>query len=512
MTHPMSDQTSTTEPPKRMTTAEAAKTAQEAAQNASAALRVAQGADDMVAAISEKFTELDQRVRDMAGSTTDPADVIDALGKPVLTRDQVDGRIHEALEPLHAEVHELRTKGTLTPESKSSLAGVLARLEDAERKVAGVDTSGLTVKVAQELQPTLSELRNRLAAVEKELQGQGDPVSDTLAEDHLADQVECQVDRKLAAMFEAAGLTPARLAGLTAEFDSAQNRLLRVEEVLTGDRDVLDAAAARQRGNGAARKVLQLMRTVTHIGKERQADMGTGGKFKFRGIDEAMDAVGHAMREVGVILSTEVLKDETSTVPVTKKGNGQNGPYESTILWTTSKTTMRYTFVDPEDGSTHAIEMVGEGRDASDKSTSKAGSMAFKYALLQALCIPVTGLDDSDASPPQVMENERTRPAQQQGDRAAQQAAPARTEQQTAQRAGEALQAIRNVYRVEGGPQNQYNRLVQIMNQIRAENLLGYSVDGSTLDQHGQAAMRTLQAPPPGEDTPPDEPPAEGSY
>lgn len=545
MTHPMSDQETTPEPPKRMTTAEAARTAQDA-------MALATSVVEDVERLGEKITDLDQRMRDGAGTTTDPADVIDSEGKPVLTRDQVDSRIHEALEPLHLEMHELRQKGTLTPESKGSLAGVLARLEDAERKVAAVSDGGIVTRVVQEVHPLLSDLRTRLGAVEatakalsdpgspvnaygelpariealeRELRSQGYPVSATLAEDALADQLEVMVDRKLAAMFEAAGLTPARLASLTREVDDLRQHVethgTRVTRYVTDEVanelerrqvHVQGDAVPASGGLGAARKVLQLMQLVTHIGKERQADMGTGGKFKFRGIDEAMDAVGHAMREVGVILSTEVLKDETSTMPVTKKGDGRNGPYESTILWTTTKTTMRYTFVDPEDGSTHTIEMVGEGRDASDKSTSKAGSMAFKYALLQALCIPVTGMDDSDAAPPQIMENEgSTRPQQQAPAQQQAQAAPEHTEEQKAQRAGEALGAIRNVYRVEGGPQAQYNRLVQIMNQVKREGLLNFAIEGSTLNQHGEAAMRTLQAPPPPDDarasTEPPEPP-----
>lgn len=507
MTHPMPDQETTPEPPKRMTTAEAAKTAQDA-------MALAASVTEDVERLDEKLTELDQRMRDAADTTVDPsAGLVDADGKPVVTRDQVDSRIHEALEPLHQEVHELRQKGTLTPESKGSLAGVLARLEDVERRTAAVDVNGITTKVAQELHPTLSEIRGRLAAVEDMAKAMdGDPVSHTLAEDALADQLDGLVDRKLAAMFKAAGLTPARLANLTREFDELRQHVA----TLTFE---AGAAVVTPKGTGAAKKVLQLMKLVTHIGKERQADMGTGGKFRFRGIDEAMDAVGHAMREVGVILSPEVLKDETTTNAVTKKGDGRNGPYESTVLWTTTKLTMRYTFVDPEDGSTHPIEMVGEGRDASDKSTSKAGSMAFKYALLQALCIPVNGLDDSDAAPPQYVEQHREpapsqpqAPASQPSSNTDQRA----NDQARAQRAGEALAAIRNVYRVEGGPQAQYNRLVQIMNQVKREGLLEFAIEGSTLNQHGEAAMRTLQAPPPPDDArasfaPPEPPDQDGS-
>lgn len=497
----MADQTDE-QPTKRMTTAEAAKAAQDA-------MALAASAVEDIERLSEKLTELDQRTRD--GSTPD----LDA------EMNRVDGRIYEALAPLHDEVHKLQQKGTLTPESSTSLHGVLARLEDAERKVAAVDIPAITQQVAHELHAPMADLRRRLAGVEGDLKNQAgnteDPAVSGALDSRIGELVRNQLQpatadmarlvngafSRLEALEAATGGLAEGVASATAEnvqalhsrLDDLADYVRRLDGQIpaTVNSAIIQTPA---RNLGAARKVLALMRAVTHIGKERQADMGTGGKFRFRGIDEAMDAVGHAMRDVGLILSTEVLKDETTTVPVTKKGDGRNGPYESTILWTTTKTTMRYTFVDPDDGSTHTIEMIGEGRDASDKSTSKAGSMAFKYALLQALCIPVTGLDDSDASPPQVMENERTRTAQQASEPSSTTGQHA-DEQAKARRAGEALSAIRNVYRVEGGPRAQHARLVEIMQRIKAENLLTYVVEDSTLDQHGKAAMATLQAPPP---------------
>lgn len=616
----MTDTPEPTEAPtKRMTTAEAARLAQEAASNASAALRVAQGADDQVAAMSEKITDLDQRLRDSPpfGKGPDP--------ELFPTRDQVDGRIHEALAPLHEEVHELRQKGTLTPESKSSLHAVLARLDDAERKIAEASSMELIVSnVAAELHPVIADLRKRMGVIEEtrpqdvegalakqvlsriqavadrqagfdtHLQqldewrrkvGQGldflgnFPSSQSLHElvervaglegqtigvEHgapAAEQIEHQVDRKLAAMFAEAQLTPARLAGLVRELDGLSEvhnedhrRVDSVVSEFDGLRARLDDLASYVRsldsaigvhptqastlvgGLGAPKKVLQLMRMVTHLSKERQADLGSGGKFRFRSIDDAMDAVGHAMREVGLVMSPEVLRDETSTTPVTKKGFGRNGePYESTILWTTTKLTMRYTFVDPDDGSTHVIEMVGEGRDASDKSTSKAGSMAYKYALLQGLCIPVTGLDDSDAAPPQVVVDERPTPPTDQrqqrqpapygslpGDvtgheRQAAQAVAERTEMEKNQRAADALAAINGLHRLEGGPTAQRARLDLIMQQVAKEGLLEFVVAGSTLNNHGLAALATLapeksatyQQPP---DSEPGYPPQDGGY
>lgn len=509
MTHPMPDQPPTAT--KRMTTAEVAALAQETDgrlddlsavvtdlatrlqdlgagdQNTAAALRVAEGVDNTVAELAEKLAQAP-------------------------TRDQVDSRIHEALQPLHDEVHELRGKGTLTPESQSSLAGVLARLEDAERKVAGVDANGLVATVAQQLHPTLSELRRRLDAVEQVAKAQeADPVSHTLAEDWQTDQLTAMVDRRLAEMFAEAQLTPARLAGLTREFDDLRQHVethgTHVTRALTSQvaaelrRNPGDGDADHSGPTGAARKVLELMRQVTHIGKEKEANLGKGGRFKFRGVDDAMDAVGHAMRDVGLILGTKILDRETTLTPVTQQGTDNGQAWERTVVWATSVVTARYTFTDPDDGSTHEFEMVGEGRDSSGKSTSKATSMALKYGLFQALMIPVNGLDDADDAPPQQMVDQRSASTTAASQQATPDQRPQRTEEQVATRATEALAAIRNVHRVPGGPPVQRQQLQKIMQQVKAEGLLGYAVEGSTLDQHGHATMATLQAPPPAQES-----------
>lgn len=490
MTHPMPDPTDTPTT-KRMTTAEVAALAQQ----------VDGRVDDLAAVV----TDISTRLQDIGGATGP------TTSGP--SHDQVDARIHEALQPLHDEVHELRRllQNSAAPGNQDA---ILARLEDAERKVATVEPGAITQQVAADLHPGIAELRRRLAAVEETAKAMdGDPVSHTLAEDALADQIEHQVDRKVQAMFEGTGVAPAEVANTATRIQRLEAELASISGMLsTPGPSALNAAHAMVanertvRPTGAAKKVLQLMRQVTHLGKEKEANLGQGGRFKFRGVDDAMDAVGHAMRDVGVILGTEILNDETTHTPITKRGTNKDGTtWENTVVWTSTKLTVRYTFTDPEDGSTHLLEMTGEGRDASDKSTSKAASMALKYGLFQALMIPVTGLDDSDAAPPQRMEQDQQRPPASQPSSNTDQRA---SDQAKAQRAGEALQAIRNIYRVPSGVQAQTAKLTAIMRQVQGEGLLEFVVEGSTLDQHGKAAMATLQAPPPA-----DEPPAdEGGY
>lgn len=62
--------------------------------------------------------------------------------------------------------------------------------------------------------------------------------------------------------------------------------------------------------------------------------------------------------------------------------------------------TLRAAFdlVSAEDGSCHTIEAYGEALDAGDKATAKAMQSAYKYAVLQAFCVPAAQVEDADAS------------------------------------------------------------------------------------------------------------------
>jgi hypothetical protein len=234
-------------------------------------------------------------------------------------------------------------------------------------------------------------------------------------------------------------------------------------------------------------QVLELMRKVTEIGKAKEADLGKGGKYNFRGIDQAMDAVGAAMREVGLILSSEVVSSEHVIDHVPKFYKGQQ---EGVTAWSTTRVTMRYTFISPQDGSKHVVEGYGVGRDSADKDGSKAMSAAMKYALFQGLCIPVKGMnfDPEDDHPvmetetPRQPERQQQRPAQtQQRPAAAPQQqtappatpAPPKTDAEKLEAAGRALRAARNA---KTGAQ-----LSAIHQQASAMGILGVQVENLDL-------------------------------
>lgn len=68
---------------------------------------------------------------------------------------------------------------------------------------------------------------------------------------------------------------------------------------------------------------------------------------------------------------------------------------------------VRFEFVSAEDGSSHAVIGFGEALDASDKGTAKAMSSAYKAAMLQTFCIPVS-TEDPDSGGAKLRKSELT--------------------------------------------------------------------------------------------------------
>lgn len=243
--------------------------------------------------------------------------------------------------------------------------------------------------------------------------------------------------------------------------------------------------------------VLDVMRMVTELDKDGRVS-GSGGNYRYRSIDAAMDAVGTAMRTVGLILGTKVLgcESRTDTVQEMVKGELKNR------LWTTVRITMAYTFVSPDDGSTHTLEMVGEGRDLSDKATSKAVAMAFKYALLHGLCIPIEGLPESDGSTPIVEQNVQRQAGEES------QAAPARpkkTREEYVKSVADGLDALHQFSLAE--QRERFNRITAAIDSYELWNDPIPGQGGYTL----RALVSTVQGTLPGLTQPPpaaaDEPP-----
>lgn len=471
----MPDEAQTPEPPAQRRTA--MQVATDAQSTAEAALALAQTLDEanrqmpeqLASAVEDlqvRLTDVDQRLRDLPQAT-------EQLDFATVARlEELDARVAATLQPLAESQNilvdrledfesQLSSANAVRSDGHDALAQRLDRA-DAALKAATEETGGFMGAVNRKL----DDLRTRVAQLEER---SGRPVADD-QKPHLTQEV---VDGLLARI-EALESRPAgggENVGLT--WDAIAERVTNQAKVEVQKHLALIApggapGAGPVRPRGVQRKVLELMRTVDSIGKDRQAEKSAGG-YRFRGIDEAMDAVGHAMRSIGLIGSPQIRSVEYDT-------NVSNNHQGRPILWTTARVVGAYVFTDPEDGSTHPIEIVGEGRDNSDKATSKASSMALKYGLLHGLMIPVRGMPDGDAENPEVFrdrdETAPDQPARQQQAQSAQPPAQQATPQERAQRAVAAFQGLEQI---QG--QERYNRFVAMGNFARNEGLMDIEVD-----------------------------------
>lgn len=138
------------------------------------------------------------------------------------------------------------------------------------------------------------------------------------------------------------------------------------------------------------KKVYQAIAAVTAklakegIAKDRNnAQQG----YKFRGIDDVYNALAPFLADAKLCILPNVQSRDV-VERVTQKG--------STLFYVTVK--VDFAFVSAEDGSDHHVITYGEAMDSGDKATNKAMSAAYKYACMQAFCIPTEGDNDADAT------------------------------------------------------------------------------------------------------------------
>lgn len=116
--------------------------------------------------------------------------------------------------------------------------------------------------------------------------------------------------------------------------------------------------------------------------------------YSFRGIDDVYNALGPVLARNGLVVLPRTLSRECIERQ-TAKG--------SPLFYVTVE--VEFDFVSAEDGSKHTVKTYGEAMDSADKATNKAMSAAYKYAAMQAFCIPTEGDNDADAHTHEVAPN-----------------------------------------------------------------------------------------------------------
>lgn len=139
------------------------------------------------------------------------------------------------------------------------------------------------------------------------------------------------------------------------------------------------------------KKMVDVMRDVGAVGKDQK---NTAQGYKFRGIDQFVNALHPALVKNNVFLTTEVL-ERTEQLKEVERSNGKKGVDKHVAL------RVKYTFY-AEDGSHVSSTLASEGLDSGDKATNKALSAALKYALIQTFSVPTEDMEEADRFSPEM--------------------------------------------------------------------------------------------------------------
>lgn len=134
--------------------------------------------------------------------------------------------------------------------------------------------------------------------------------------------------------------------------------------------------------------ILGVMADVGFVGKDQY---NKTQNYKFRGIDDVMNALHPAMVKNGVLLVPEVL-EQTREERTSPKG--------ALLIYSICRVRFRFY---ASDGSFVEAVTVGEGMDSGDKASNKAMAAAMKYACFQTFCIPTEEMKDPDTESPEAV-------------------------------------------------------------------------------------------------------------
>lgn len=121
--------------------------------------------------------------------------------------------------------------------------------------------------------------------------------------------------------------------------------------------------------------------------------------YSFRGIDDVYNALAPRLASHGLVILPRMI-GRTVTERETAKGG--------VLFYVVVEA--EFDFVSASDGTRHTIKTYGEAMDSGDKATNKAMSAAYKYAAMQAFCIPIEGDNDADATTHEVAPRRRAAP------------------------------------------------------------------------------------------------------
>jgi hypothetical protein len=140
------------------------------------------------------------------------------------------------------------------------------------------------------------------------------------------------------------------------------------------------------------KKMSDVMKDIGSVGKD-QKNQAQG--FKFRGIDQFVNALYPALTKHGVFMAPRCVREDHELKEVVRSSGKAAIDKHVTVM-------VEYDFY-AEDGSKVTVGPIpAEGLDSGDKATNKALSSALKYALIQTFSIPTEDMAESDLESPTI--------------------------------------------------------------------------------------------------------------
>lgn len=111
--------------------------------------------------------------------------------------------------------------------------------------------------------------------------------------------------------------------------------------------------------------------------------------YRYRSIDDLLDRLAPLLSKHRLCVLPRALE---RTV-VERHDDGEHLLFHTCLR-------VAFTLTSVDDGSSHMVEAFGEALDVGDKATAKAMSAAYKRAMIQTFCIPLSGSEDPDRTSP----------------------------------------------------------------------------------------------------------------
>ena len=135
--------------------------------------------------------------------------------------------------------------------------------------------------------------------------------------------------------------------------------------------------------------IVAVMTDMSKVGVGKNQQNKQQG-FKYRGVDDVMNAMAPSLAKHGLIIVPRVLGHS-----VTERESKAGGTLFHVLL------NVDFDLIASEDGSKHTTSIIGEAMDSGDKATNKAMAIAYKYLCFQTFCIPVDVDPDAETHEPQ---------------------------------------------------------------------------------------------------------------